>query len=205
MRYTSAGSGCCRGQKWSQRGPTGERTIRSFVTCAARRRNRRTARRYPGTPEHRRPATAAGIGGNDDDDRLPFHGPAGPAPRWPMLASPNRSPVLLAAAQPPPVLRRRWRTEPWRVPPALPLLCIARDRSTHSENPGRFHHRSHAIRLSVRWSARATGQDVPPSLRFRCAYSVYARAAAASPPAEPAAAQPRRFRAWQGSARQAAR
>ena len=67
-----------------------------------------------------------------------------------MLASPNRSPVLLAAAQPPPVLRRRWRTELWRVPPALPLLCIA--------------------------------------------------SSAASHPAKPAADQPRRFRARQGSA-----
>ena len=68
----------------------------------------------PGTPAPRRPATAAGTGVNEHATSVPseaqrlrhrgrpcWHRPSGS----PMLASPHRSPKLLAAAQPHPLIK----------------------------------------------------------------------------------------------------
>ena len=57
----------------------------------------------PGTPAPRRPAHGRGQRHHQHATSVPVHGPAGPAARVPLLASPNRSPKMLAAAQPPPV------------------------------------------------------------------------------------------------------
>ena len=50
----------------------------------------------------------------------------------------------------------------------LPMLCIASVRITHIETPGRYLHRSHVIRLSVRSIALSTGHDGATSWGFRC-------------------------------------
>ena len=42
---------------------------------SGRWRNRRTARRYPGTPAYGRPGTSPGIGANQDATTIPFHSP----------------------------------------------------------------------------------------------------------------------------------
>ena len=66
----------------------------------------------------RRRGPVAGIGVTEHATSVPAHGPAGPAARVPMLASPLGPPIL-AAAEPP-------------VSPRLPMLSIARSSSVPS-------------------------------------------------------------------------
>ena len=65
---------------------------------AVPQRNRRTARRRPGTPVWRRPAVTPGIGVNTHATSVPSHGRAWRPSRLPQLASPNRSPTTRCGA-----------------------------------------------------------------------------------------------------------
>ena len=72
----------------------------------------RPERRRPRTLPHRRPGTPPSSGVNKHATSVPFHGPAGPAAPLPMLASPPNHGGGTSVPE-------------RRVPPELPLLCIA--------------------------------------------------------------------------------